>query len=580
MTIGVSFDALGYGFDGQSAHLGFQLRPSTSIPATVNTSIRPVLQLRPGEIFHIGKRSFSIVPEEHSDVQGSNYEDYSQQVSQLRSDPPVLSSPMAKSPQTSPIFRHVVETAITGKEQSQDLPVLPSKRAVLSTIWDAKRQSNLASKLSPPIKKAPHPLNKDVVQKNPNGIDSMLLGEAPQETPQETPREVPKDKGSIPEEAAALALEDLKTTTEPTLETPRESVNDPPEENAASPESGPPTESEDDEDMPKPKKRKPSPSLADESQDSLFGKSIQVTAAATPPVAGPKSGPTSRVSASKNQHTAAPSNSTEPITPAAGPKSRSTSRASTSRNRHTASPAPSADPTSSIRSTRSAVREDPNHLNVQDDGIRVLFTSSSVRDSNSFTKFLTKHGVQVVESVEECTVLCVGRELKKTSKLIKAILLGKDLVIDSWVLDSAKKGKLQEIEEYFPHDPEREAKWNFSLMEAIRRGKEHIKVFEGWNIVFTKSAKDEVGKSGLADLNEIATLAGAIVSGTVPKKGPDKVPSILVIGTKADIKTSQWQCYTRDIISLSVLRGQLDVESDEFMVSKPADSKGGKKRKR
>lgn len=558
----VSVAALGFAFDGSSAHLGLRLRASAP-DSPITSSIKIMLQLRPGETFHVGDSSFSIVPEGHSDMPGSNYEDYSQQVSQMqtsqiRSDPIVMSSPTAKSPQPSPIFRRVGETAISGKAESPDLPTLPTKRAVLGTVRNASGQRSLAPPESPPTLKAPPLLPNDTIQR-PNGIDSIITGTIVQASP--------LANMDNPEKLAMATSEQQDTAAE----APQEFMVEQIVGDHANPRTDSTTDSDDD--APKPKKRRLSPPPADESQDSLFGKTIRVAAPGSrlSPVLHPKS------LSSSQEPNAAP-----PITPAVHRKPRTSSQASISVHRHTASPSLSAESTSSMRSTRSAVREDVSPLNAKNPGIRVVFASSTnVGDSANFTKFLAKNGVQIVQTVAECTVLCVGKELKKSAKLISAVLLGKDLITDSWVVDSAKQAKLQNMVEYFPRDPEREAEWDVSMTEAVRRGKEGLKVFDGWNIAWTASARKEVGKSGFADLKEIIALAGANVLAAVPKKESEDVPSTIIIGTQEDAKpSSSWQYYTRDIISFSVLRGKLDIDSDEFKIVNPFDGKGGKKRKR
>ena len=247
---------------------------------------------------------------------------------------------------------------------------------------------------------------------------------------------------------------------------------------------------------------------------------------------------------------------------------------------------PSVEPASSIRSTRSVVRQDLSQLNVGDDSIRILFSSSTaVSNSRAFMKFLKQQGIVKVHSVPQCTVLCVGKgELKKTSKLIMAIMLGKEVITDEWVTESARCNEIQNLKEYLAQDPEREQEWRFNIREAVERGRQGLEILQDWTVIFTASAKKEVGKNGFSDLKEIATYAGAeSVSTTLPKKPPEELPFTLVIGTVADVDTpalAKWKCYTRDIIGLSVLRGRLEIDSEEFLIQKPAQEKGSRKRKR
>jgi len=252
------------------------------------------------------------------------------------------------------------------------------------------------------------------------------------------------------------------------------------------------------------------------------------------------------------------------------------------------------EPSSSIRSTRSSIRvHSPN--SAQTSNIKVVFTSSSsIGSSRQFKRFLNKSQVKTLDNVVDSTILCVGKsELKKTSKLIMAVLLGKEIVTDDWVIESAKAGKVLDIGQYLARDEEKEKEWGISLDKAIERGKHGVKAFEGWTIAFTQAAKKDVGKSGFDELRDIALHAGAkSVSSALPTKEPDGSPSTMIIAVLNDpsITTLKdgWRCFTRGIIGLTVLRGELDISSDEFEVkqgpvgaAKPAVEKnGGRKRKR
>ena len=257
------------------------------------------------------------------------------------------------------------------------------------------------------------------------------------------------------------------------------------------------------------------------------------------------------------------------------------------RNTVSASPSNSVEPNSSMRSTRSTAREGFNSLSLTDAGIRIVFASSSTAgDSKPFTNFLSSKGVKKVKSVHDCTVLCVGKELKKTGKVILAVLLGKDIVTDSWVTDSVKGNALLSIVPYLARDPKTEADWGISLEQAIYRGKKGLKVLQDYTIHFTPSAKKELGNSGFEEVKEIVKCAGAkSVSSTLPKKSPEEAPSTIVVATPdgkevADLQKLGWKAYVKDIISLSVLRGALDLESDEFLINDKEHDKESKKRKR
>lgn len=187
--------------------------------------------------------------------------------------------------------------------------------------------------------------------------------------------------------------------------------------------------------------------------------------------------------------------------------------------------------------------------------------------------------------MHDCTILCVGKELKKTSKFILAVLLGKDIIKDSWVTDSVKGNDLLSVVPYMARDSEKEREWGISLQEAVYRGKQGLKVLQDQTILFTPSAKKALGKNGFDELKEIMKCAGAKgVSSTLPKKSPEETSTTVVVATHEDteevaaLQKLGWRAYVKDIISLSVLRGKLDLESDEFLIK--GQKKESRKRKR
>ena len=242
------------------------------------------------------------------------------------------------------------------------------------------------------------------------------------------------------------------------------------------------------------------------------------------------------------------------------------------------------DPSSSTRSRRSTARDERKSTASTHTEHRIVFaSSSSTGDSKTFLKFLTSKGVQKVKSVHDCSILCIGKELKKTSKFILAVLLGKDVITDSWVIDSVRAKELLGFESYMARDADKEAEWGISLDEAISRGKKGgLKVFHDHAVLFTPSAKKEVGKTGFEELGEIAKCAGATsVTSALPRKSPEEAARTVVVGTqnRAEMTELQkgWRVYFKDIISLSVLRGRLDLDSDEFLIK---EHKGEESRKR
>lgn len=141
-----------------------------------------------------------------------------------------------------------------------------------------------------------------------------------------------------------------------------------------------------------------------------------------------------------------------------------------------------------------------------------LVTQNFPRTETLIQKLPTAQGVQKATSIDDCTVLCIGKdaELKKTSNLVLAVLSGKDIVTDNWISASASAKKLLDIEEYRATDPEREEEWGISLTDAIARNREGLQPFSNSIFGFTSAVKSELGK-GFADMKSICLKAGAKV---------------------------------------------------------------------
>ena len=251
----------------------------------------------------------------------------------------------------------------------------------------------------------------------------------------------------------------------------------------------------------------------------------------------------------------------------------------------------SAQPTSSFRSTRSAARESLGSSQSPTGAMKVVFASSvSVDKSKVIIEFLSTHGIRQVKNVAEADILCVGKntELKRTHNLISAVASGKRVITDNWVIDSAKQDELLDLKDYEAKDPRREAEWGTTLSDAVERGRQGAKVLSDWTVCFTSSAKTKLGK-GFSELKQICLLSGATsVQSSTPKKSPEKPISTLVIAAEDDkeldtLYANGWQPYVKDIITYSILRGNLDVNSDEFSIRNKKStppSTGRKKRKR
>ena len=221
--------------------------------------------------------------------------------------------------------------------------------------------------------------------------------------------------------------------------------------------------------------------------------------------------------------------------------------------------------------------------------LRVFFANSTTIDNAArCMSFLAKQNVAKASSVKECDLLCIGAgDLKRTSNLVLAVLYGKQIVTDDWVKDSAVKGELLDFNNHLARDDAKEAEWGISLSDAIDRGKDGNKPLRDWTLHFTSAAKRELGK-GFTDLSDLAMIAGAkSVQASLPRKASEDVPEMVIIIATAhndsDVSAlthGGWRCFSKDIVTLSILRGQLDRQSDEFLITAPDGERNGQEKKR
>ncbi|KAF2835435.1 hypothetical protein M501DRAFT_988958 [Patellaria atrata CBS 101060] len=202
---------------------------------------------------------------------------------------------------------------------------------------------------------------------------------------------------------------------------------------------------------------------------------------------------------------------------------------------------------------------------------KVLFSNSTVSDKPQLLKFLRNQGGSVTDKVKPCNILCIAKtELKKTAKLLLAVTLGKPIVTDDWILKSAKAGYLLAVDD-FPHP------------DINNLASDRTSLFSGMTVWFTPVLKGEYG-SGWKDMKEIVESTGAKVLSNPARdfdsrnKGLD---TIVLAAENGDLELHVLQekgltCYHKDLVSSSIIRGTLDLESEEFVLA-PASSEPKKK---
>ncbi|KAH7380347.1 hypothetical protein DE146DRAFT_293797 [Phaeosphaeria sp. MPI-PUGE-AT-0046c] len=196
----------------------------------------------------------------------------------------------------------------------------------------------------------------------------------------------------------------------------------------------------------------------------------------------------------------------------------------------------------------------------------VATSNSAITEKSHAAKFLKKQGGCLVDSVKDVfNVLCVrDGELVRTSKVLQAIAAGIAIVTDKWLLDSAKAGRFLSVDAYKPHAPEQEEEWDIKLDNVLGQPQTP---FNGYTLHFTTSA--HAAYKPFADIEHVCKTAGAKIT---TKKKIDKNSKTVVIAADESDKEAEKliqdgiACYYRGILPMSILRGTLDLGSQEFKV--------------
>ena len=247
------------------------------------------------------------------------------------------------------------------------------------------------------------------------------------------------------------------------------------------------------------------------------------------------------------------------------------------RTRASTTPSQIPSPSYSAQSIRSGSTQSM----MEGTGHRIFFASSTtIHTLSPIKRFLREHKITSVRSLDKCTHLCVGLkegELKKTSNLVKAVMSGKNVVTSKWLSDSNKQKKVLDPVDYVPCAPK---EWDVDLEKAIQRARrEGVWVLSGYLVNFTQDAKDALG-DGFEDVKKIALAAGASkaqyvksdkIQATAKKSQEEK--TIWIAEDEEDVDLNRCRsegltAYTRDVVLMSVLRGRLDLDSKEFIVSR------------
>lgn len=217
--------------------------------------------------------------------------------------------------------------------------------------------------------------------------------------------------------------------------------------------------------------------------------------------------------------------------------------------------------------------------------LHIAFSGSTVPEQNMLRKFLLRHANIDNNVTDRTDYVCTGKgNLKRTTKVLLALLHGKPILSDQWIVQSAKKDQLLEPTEYFASDPTAEKKANVDSQWS--RGESRKGLLDNMTLYFSPAAADSYDKDGWKDIQKVAKLAGAkkILTGDHESI---KMPAtnLIALGSSKDdvdimaLSEKEIPCFDREWLGLTILRGEIDLEVDRLGAAKPAKEKKGRDRR-
>ncbi|EMC99231.1 hypothetical protein BAUCODRAFT_22495 [Baudoinia panamericana UAMH 10762] len=208
---------------------------------------------------------------------------------------------------------------------------------------------------------------------------------------------------------------------------------------------------------------------------------------------------------------------------------------------------------------------------------RVLLSQTAVKNDSKAIKWL-KSMLTVTEEVptRRSNFACVvGRSLPTTAKVLRTIALGKPVITENWVSQSQIAKELLDPTDY--------------LHPGVRdtAGDDRSLLFQGKTLFFTNALHAEYGE-GWSNIKALANECGAsrVEKGTAGKASEVTPRSeVIIFGRKENdesvlrLTMDGRTVYQKDLLTQSVLRNALDLESDEFMLTGHGGKADGKRKK-
>lgn len=239
---------------------------------------------------------------------------------------------------------------------------------------------------------------------------------------------------------------------------------------------------------------------------------------------------------------------------------------------------------SSLISAGSVASDGGKHLSQNvDQQLSVVLSSGVSIAANTLTKFKNL-GHKIVDKPTsknfDLLVVAADTPLVKTFKLLYAVALSKPLVTAEWILDMGKEGKRLPYHTYYPHTNNVPKEWGVDAVDSADRRnilKDHV-------VYISPALKSEYGRGAYSDIDKLCKAMGAKQVVSTPFDELDEDTDAVMIGIAnndpdiTNLLATGSTCYTKDFLTMSLLRGACDFTSVEFQIKKQDKKKGAPKK--
>lgn len=153
-----------------------------------------------------------------------------------------------------------------------------------------------------------------------------------------------------------------------------------------------------------------------------------------------------------------------------------------------------------------------------------------------------------------------------------AVALGKRIVTDLWLERSKARGCLLDEDDFLASDNDTESAFGFDPREAVGQGRRGL--FKDHQVYFSANLRQSLGPDGYGEMSKLVSTCGGKVRERLPPaidKGSLGFECIVLIQDDKDprleLEEDGVRCYGRDLVSYSILRGELDLDSKEFIIT-------------